>query len=422
MPRKSITKPATSKRPQSTLEEDEDSGDEISPSKTEKVSAGLSGKRPMNLVADEAEDDAAEEDDDVEMDDEELGEDESMDELSPDFNRKEPRADKDRSETKTPAPRTGKRPKPIQEEPEDENQEDETEDDEEIAGPSTKRLAIAARAPSVHRSPQSPRSTASGPIPVRRPKIKKTATKAKGPRLKLKKGNQKRVTIQVFRINYPYKQLRDVETEEEEAQLRAAARIPGVSGGDVLAQITEEILSARIADLHEKSLDVPEDNRALRTELRRKCGDVQRFNASLSDRLLELREALDTGSALRRRLKDAAKAKARLRAEFLEIRRQREELSLRMDESRALHAESMRKIKEQNEVNIAMSDIEMAIQRGREHAAKEGREDEGPDMPIDMLLERVAVDVRSDGGGLFDRVKGLNVQMEKVAMMLEGRA
>ncbi|KAF2815227.1 uncharacterized protein BDZ99DRAFT_377496 [Mytilinidion resinicola] len=203
--------------------------------------------------------------------------------------------------------------------------------------------------------------------------------------------------------------------------MHAATRIPGVSCGDVLAQITEEILDARILDLNEKALDLPDSQRKERATLKRKRGAIQNFNSALSDQLLNLREALDTGSALRSRQKDAAKEKIKLRGEFLEIRKQREELALKMDEARAVHADRVRRMKEMNEVNTAMTDIEMAIQRGRERARKEGRNGEGPDMPIDMLLDKVAADVRSHGGGMFDRVKGFNGRMERIAMVLEGR-
>ncbi|KAF2501862.1 hypothetical protein BU16DRAFT_211027 [Lophium mytilinum] len=411
--RKSIGKQGPSITPQQPTIAEDNSEDELSPNRMEEDTTA------MDFIADEARDDGEEEEEQQGLNDGSLDENESMDELSPEFGRKQSRADRLRSETETPAPRTKNRPDAIQEEPEDEEQEEEA---EEVVWPRNQPSVIATtQSTRQHRSPSSPRSTLAGPIPVRRPKTKTNANKSKGGRQRAPKGDGKRVTIQVYRVFYPYKQLREQEKEEEEAQMHAATRIPGVSCGDVLAQITEELLDSRILDLNEKALDIPDSQRNERATLKRKRGAIQNFNSALSDQLLSLREALDTGSALRSRQKDAGKEKIKLRGDFLEIRRQREELALKMDEARAVHADRVRRMKEMNEVNTAMSDIDMAIQRGRERAKKEGREGEGPDMPIDMLLDKVAVDVRSHGGGLFDRVKGFNGRMERIAMVLEGR-
>ncbi|OCK84302.1 hypothetical protein K432DRAFT_320588 [Lepidopterella palustris CBS 459.81] len=258
------------------------------------------------------------------------------------------------------------------------------------------------------------------PAPAKR--TKPTSTKPKKPR---QERNGTAVPITIYRLFQPHKhRSRTARDSAEDADADAAStsfRLAGVNGVDVLAQITEEILSNEITSAHEKSQQAP--NAHLRSQFKRKRGVIQLFNASLSDRLFELTEAVDAGSHLKGRLRDKLKEKLRLREEFLSIRKQREELAVRMDEVRAEHKEWVTAKKAKDELNATMFDIESAMQRGREKARKEGREGEGPDVPLEMLLETVAKDVVANGGGgLLQNLESFNGVLESAAAVLEGRA
>jgi hypothetical protein len=80
------------------------------------------------------------------------------------------------------------------------------------------------------------------------------------------------------------------------------------------------------------------------------------------------------------------------------------------------------KIDARNKLSEDLYSIEAAIQNGRKKARKERREDEGPEIPLSMLLGMVGGDVGSLGGGLLKNVKIFNSALESAASWLEGRA
>ena len=245
------------------------------------------------------------------------------------------------------------------------------------------------------------------------------------PKKKHQRSGDAAIPITIYRLFHPKPRSHtDIEGGEDSAYVAAAAinssiRLPGVNAVDVLAQITEEILSHQITEFHEQSQIAV--SQTVRSELKRKRGVVQLFNASLSDRLFELTEAVDAGTALKGRLKEVLREKLRLREEFLSIRKQREDLALKMDETRIEHRERVRSKKERDDINAAMFDIEAAVLRGKGNAEKEGRENEGPEMSLEMLLENQARDVGSDDGGLLEKVKEFNGALESAVAIFEGR-
>ena len=85
------------------------------------------------------------------------------------------------------------------------------------------------------------------------------------------------------------------------------------------------------------------------------------------------------------------------------------------------HAEKA-EVESQNTLSDDMFAIEAAIKKGREKARRQGRENEGPDIPLSMLLDNIARDVGSRGGGLLASVKSFNGLLERAAGWLEGRA
>ncbi|KAK0642564.1 hypothetical protein DIS24_g8901 [Lasiodiplodia hormozganensis] len=205
----------------------------------------------------------------------------------------------------------------------------------------------------------------------------------------------------------------------------ANPRLPAVNPVDILAQVTTELIARMNDSLIRQAAEVGTSDKPRRAELKRRSGVVQAFSTELADRLFELTEAVDAGEALRVRLKAATKEKVALRSEFLGIRKEREQVALRMDAVRQAHMEAEAKRRRDEELSDALYGIETAVQRGREKAARDGREDEGPEVsPLWEIEDALSngVSAVGPGGGLLDRVKDFNGFLGRAAGVLEGRS
>lgn len=395
---------------QVTAQEDDESGDELSPGKSQHTSWKQRGRKSVEPVAKELETrnvtkgDAAED----------------FDELSPENDRIRRRNERHQT-LSGPSLRA---PAPLLKPSSDEDNELHASEGEDVNYHRRRPMKVVATETLQERGELHHSATVTENAHARPSKRPKPSTSSK-PKKKRQRGGDAAIPITIYRLFHPKPRSHtDIEGGEDSAYVAAAAmnssiRLPGVNAVDVLAQITEEILSRQITGFHEQSQIAV--SQTVCSELKRKRGVVQLFNASLSDRLFELTEAVDAGSALKGRLKEALREKLRLREEFLSIRKQREDLALKMDEIRTEHKERVRSKKERDDINAAMFDIEAAVLRGKENAEKEGRENEGPEMPLEMLLENRARDVGSDGGGLLEKVKEFNGALESAAAIFEGR-
>ncbi|KAH7048365.1 hypothetical protein B0J12DRAFT_574973 [Macrophomina phaseolina] len=178
------------------------------------------------------------------------------------------------------------------------------------------------------------------------------------------------------------------------------------------------------ASLLNQAAEVGTADKPRRAELTRRARTVDAFATELADRLFELTEAVDTGEALRGRVKAALKEKVALRSEFLGIRKEREEVALQMDAVRKAHMEAQAKRRRDEELSDALFGIETAVQRGREKAVMEGRQDEGPEMDVLWEVGEVltrGVSAVGPSGGLADRVQEFGGFLERAAGVVEGR-
>ncbi|OCL00684.1 uncharacterized protein K441DRAFT_624584 [Cenococcum geophilum 1.58] len=397
--------------PQATAQEDNESGDELSPDKSQHTPGKQRGRKSAEPVVGELETGNVAKGDGAE----------DFDELSPENDRIRRRNDRHQT-LSGPSLRA---PAPLLKPGSDGDNELHASEDEDVNYHRRRPMKVVATETLQERGELHQSATVTENAHTRRPKRPKPSTSSK-PKKKRQRGGDAAIPITIYRLFHPKPRSHtDIEGGEDSAYVAAAAinssiRLPGVNAVDVLAQITEEILSHRITEFHEQSQVAV--SQTVRSELKRKRGVVQLFNASLSDRLFELTEAVDAGTALKGRLKGVLREKLRLREEFLSIRKQREDLALKMDEIRTEHRERVRSKKERDDINAAMFDIEAAVLRGKENAEKEGRENEGPKMPLEMLLENRARDVGSDGGGLLEKVKEFNGALESAAAVFESRA
>lgn len=214
-----------------------------------------------------------------------------------------------------------------------------------------------------------------------------------------------------------------------------STRLPAVNPVDVLTQITTEVIEHMAETAHRlptttsarSSNSQATKRKPDSTELKRKRAILHHFKQSLSDSLFDITTALDAGSALSTRLKALTKEKIQLREELLAVRKQREDVALRIDKVRRDHIAWREKTTNRDELSADLWDLEMAVRSGKEVCdSRRARDDEveKPSMGIEMLAAVLsgAVGGAGHGGGLCGKVERLNGMLEKAADVLEGRA
>jgi hypothetical protein len=196
--------------------------------------------------------------------------------------------------------------------------------------------------------------------------------------------------------------------------------VRGITVADTTRTILEETINHRISRMAEK-MQASNDS-ANRKELRSELNMSLSFKESLDEKLLDLQDANDVLSTNFKKMKLFKRDNAELRKDILRLQNNRQEVALEHDDAQAeFDAEKMR-VDARNKLSEDMFSIEAAIQQGRKKARKEGREDEGPEVPLSMLLGVVGEEVGSSGGGLLSNLKVFNSALEKAAGWLEGRA
>jgi hypothetical protein len=184
--------------------------------------------------------------------------------------------------------------------------------------------------------------------------------------------------------------------------------------------ILEGTIDQRLNCMAEK-LQTSQDS-SQRKELRSEINLSLSFKESLNEKLLDLQDANDLLSTNFKKIKLFKRDNAELRREILSLQDSRQEIAIEQDNVQARHDVEKAEADVRNTLSDNMFEIEAAIKNGREKARKEGREDEGPQIPFGMLLQNVGNDLGSLGGGLLANVKGFNGLLEKAAGWLEGRA
>ncbi|KAJ4373941.1 hypothetical protein N0V83_002680 [Neocucurbitaria cava] len=196
--------------------------------------------------------------------------------------------------------------------------------------------------------------------------------------------------------------------------------VRGITVADTTRTILEETIDHRLNRIAEK-MQTSSDS-AQRKDMRSEINLSLSFKESLNEKLLDLQDANDVLSINFKKLKLFKGDNAELRKEILTLQNNRQEIALEHDDIQAEFEAEKARVEERNMLSANMFDIEAAIHNGREKARKEGREDEGPEIQLSMLLETVGRGVGSSGGGLLGNVKGFNGLLERAAGWLEGRA
>lgn len=196
--------------------------------------------------------------------------------------------------------------------------------------------------------------------------------------------------------------------------------VRGITAADTTRTILEETIDHRLSKMLEKMQTASDSTR--RKELRSEVNLALSFKESLNEKLLDLQDANDVLTTNLKKLRLFKRDNAELRKDILALQNSRQEIALEHDDVQAEYESEKSRVDSKNTLSANLFDIETAIQNGRKKAKQERREDEGPDIPLSMLLETVSRDVGPVGGGLLANVKGFNIALERAAGWLEGRA
>jgi hypothetical protein len=196
--------------------------------------------------------------------------------------------------------------------------------------------------------------------------------------------------------------------------------VRGITVADTTRTILEETIDHRLSRMLEKMQTLSDSSR--RKEMRSEVNLALSFKESLNEKLLDLQDANDVLTTNLKKMKIFKRDNAELRKDILALQNSRQEIALEHDDVQADFESQKARIESKNTLSTNMFDIEAAIQNGRKKAKQERRENEGPDVPLSMLLDTVSRDVGSIGGGLLANVKSFNSTLERAAGLLEGRA
>jgi hypothetical protein len=196
--------------------------------------------------------------------------------------------------------------------------------------------------------------------------------------------------------------------------------VRGITVADTTRTILEETIDHSLGRMAEK-LQTSQDS-TRRKELRSMLNMSLSFKESLNEKLLDLQDANDVLSTNFKKMKLFKRDNAELRKDILRLQNNRQDVALEQDDVIADHDAEKTRADARNKLSEDMFSIEAAIQTGRKKARAEGRENEGPQLPLSMMLGMVGQDVGSHGGGLLSNVKIFNGALERAAGWLEGRA
>lgn len=196
--------------------------------------------------------------------------------------------------------------------------------------------------------------------------------------------------------------------------------VKGVTVADTTRTILEENIDDQVQRMASKMQMADDSSR--RKKLRGHINLALAFKESVVEKLMDLQDANDTLSAGFKKRKLLKKDNVERRKEILTIQNSRHEVALEMDDERAVYDAAKARAEAKSKLSANMFDIQAAVQSGRERARREGRENEGAERPLSMLLDTIGRQVGSVGGGLLARMQHFNEGLERAAGWIEGRA
>lgn len=189
---------------------------------------------------------------------------------------------------------------------------------------------------------------------------------------------------------------------------------------DTTRQILEQWTAQKIEKMTNKLGRLTGADAAHARRLRQQRNVVLAYKDEIEDVLLGLQDANDTGSHRAVQYKRAYRENKQLRDEVCELEKERQKIALENDEATEAFLRKKEELVTRDKLNNSLYDIESAIRNGKEKARREGRENEGPELSLKMMLEDVGMNFGSRG--LLSRIKGFNGFLGKAAGIFEGKA
>lgn len=201
----------------------------------------------------------------------------------------------------------------------------------------------------------------------------------------------------------------DNEEEDEVARDHKRPKLSSPNAIDVVAQLCRETVESCLLDLTDSSAPTS------RTSLIHKRNAISIFASNLETRLLDLSQTLDIHHSLLARLKQSKRLRSDLQNEWLDLRKQREELALRSDDIRRRNAEAEVEARDALALHEGLGSLEVGVERAGQGEGEEG---------LEYLLKTMAESTCDHGGGgkgLLDKIREFNGVLERTVMVLEGR-
>ncbi|KAF2022360.1 hypothetical protein BU24DRAFT_447149 [Aaosphaeria arxii CBS 175.79] len=195
--------------------------------------------------------------------------------------------------------------------------------------------------------------------------------------------------------------------------------VKGLTVVDTTRTVVEDLINSRVAKISSKIERIKDAAR--QKEVRSQRNHVLAFREKLDDYFLDLQDANNSAIHNANKLKGFRRDKKQLQSEFMSIQKERSQLALKSDDITAEFQLEKMEFDNRTDLSSWMYDIQAAVQSGKDRARDQGREGDGPEIPLKMLLETVAHDVGS-GSGLLSSIQNFNGVLERSAGYLESRA
>jgi hypothetical protein len=196
----------------------------------------------------------------------------------------------------------------------------------------------------------------------------------------------------------------DDDDDDDHLQGHFGASRTAPNAVDVLAQICRETVACALASTRTSTNG---------SELKRRTEALESFGKEIDSRLFDMSTAVENRLTLEARVRTSKRKKNEMQSRWIEVRRKREEVALRMDRVRREHWESEEQRAEAWKLSEGLHAVEIAMER------EKGTETES----LEYLLTTVGAGVSGhQGGGVLQKVKSFNAQMERMVEVLEGRA
>jgi hypothetical protein len=195
--------------------------------------------------------------------------------------------------------------------------------------------------------------------------------------------------------------------------------LKGYTVVDITRKAAQEWITGRVRRMTEKISAVADKDKAHAKAIHQQRNLVVAYSEKLDDIFLDLQDANNSGLDNTGRLKQLRKQGKQLMGEYVQTQRERDQIALQNDDITEAFLREKRQAEARQDLSESMYNIQAAIRNGKDRAQAEGRENEGPEVSISMLLDNVARDVGR--GGLLANVSSFNGALEKAAGLLEGR-